>query len=145
MDLRQPVNQIFDRIFNGNDIPVNGIKRVEYGVQCRRFSASRRTGDQYHAKRPFDRLFHDLHVFLGEPQPAQPDGQALSIQNTHDDLVSERYGKNGYAKINFLAANFQFKTPVLGHMDGGDVQPGHNLDTDCHRVLVFLRDLEDIP
>ena len=84
-------------------------------------------------------------MFCGEPQPAQPDGQALSIQNTHDDLVSERYGKNGHAKIHLLAANFQFKTPVLGHMDRGDVQPGHNLDADRHRVLIFLRDLKDVP
>ena len=68
LDLVDPGQLVFDRVFDGDDVARHRVQLQKPGIERRRFAAARRAGDQHHAVRQVERA---LDAVAGYPPAAR--------------------------------------------------------------------------
>ena len=144
-NLRDPLQLVFDRILDGDDLVLDGLDLRERRVQRRGLAAAGRTRHQHHPVRFGDVLPEAAQLGLGEPEDVQPElgellAERLLVQDADDRVFPVHAGHDRHAEVDRLARHPQLEATVLRHALLRDVEFGHHLDTREDRAMELLGD-----
>ena len=140
-----PLNLVFNRIFDGDDLVFVGLDLVHRGVQRGRLAAARRSRHQHHPVRFFDIAPELAQIFLVEPDHVEGEllellAHRLFVEHAQHRVFAVNRGHDGNAEVDGAAAVLHPEAPVLGHAPLGNIELAHDLDTRNHGRVMFLAD-----
>ena len=120
---------ILHRILHRHDAFINGVDRVEKGVQRGGFARTGRPGDQHDAVRPPDDFSNGLLNLLGHAQSIQPLEHTVAGEQAQRNTLAIHRWHGGNTDINLLFLDTHIDAPILRHAFLGDVHAAHNLNS----------------
>src|SRR3989344_909150 len=83
--LHDPLQVVFDRVFDRNYLDSGPRHGLEERIECRRLTGAGRTRVQYHAVRTLDFFEEDLHEVLVETEIIKAESDRRRVEYAHDD------------------------------------------------------------
>ena len=144
-NLGDPLELVFDRILDGDDLVFLGLDLRDRGIQGGRLAASGGTGDQHHPVGLTDVAAELLQVGRVEShhfqvQLAELLAHRLLVQDAQDRILAMDRRHDGDAKVDAAALVTDPEATVLGDAAFGDVEFGHDLDPGDDGGVVLLGD-----
>ena len=144
-DLRDPVQLVFDRVFDGDDLVFVALDLAQRRVQRGRLARASRAGHQHHPVRFPDVAPEALLVRCAESDHVQ--GQLLEllahgllVQDAQHRVLAEHGGHDRHAEVNLPPLVAHPEAAVLGHAPLGDVEVAHHLDARQDGLVPVLGD-----
>ena len=134
LGLADPVDRVFDRILDRQDIALAIVEPAQRGIQRGGLARSGRPGDQDDPVGIGERAAQQLFGRRIEPEVREIEPGVLLVEQAQHHPLARAAGQRRDAHVDQLAAERQSDPPVLRHAPFGDVEPGHDLDpADQHR------------
>ena len=144
-NLRDALDLIFDRVFDGDDLVFVVLDLAHRGVERGGFAGTGGSGDQHHPVRLLD-VAAELHqVVLREAHYFERQlGELLAhrffIQHAEHGVLAVNGGHDGHAEIDQPVFVANAETAVLRDAALGDIQFAHHLDARNDGGVPVLRD-----
>ncbi len=139
-NLDDPLELIFDGIFNGDDLFFLIMNLGKRPIQGGGLAAAGRPGYQHHAVWFADHPAEPEQLTFCEPQglqgqPLEIRGDGFLVEDTDDGVLAENARHDRHAKVDRFASHPHFKAAVLGNPPLRNIQLAHDLDTGDDRAL----------
>ena len=131
-DLGDPLKLVLDGVFNSDDLVFLVLDLVERSIEGRRFSGTRRSGDQHHTVGLRDVLAESLQILRSKPdnvqiQFAKGFVYLLLVKDSDYHVLAVDRRHDGNTEINLASANHDSKTAILRYPALSNVQLRHYL------------------
>ena len=139
--LRDAVNDILHRVFAGDDLHRRIVAKIYRAIERRRFSRTRRPGNQRDARRRSE------HIFAIEAQDVRRKAKLLQadersfVEDSQDDIFAEDRRIERDANINLLLFGLDEDAAILMLAALGDIGVGQNLDARDNARRVIAREI----
>src|SRR6185369_5803296 len=135
LDLADPLDLVFDRIFDGDDVFFAGIDPVQRGVESRRLAAAGRPGHEDDAARPCQHSLQRPYAMFPQTDVGQGEDPLFLVQQAQHGPLSVVGRNDRDADIDIAAGDQHPDAAVLRQAFFGDVETGHDLDARDQRIL----------
>jgi len=129
LNLNQPVNIIFYRVFSSNNLAVNRIEFFQGRVESSGLPRAGRPGHNQNPVRLINKLADNANIPLRQPQHIQPQIYLFAVENTKHHAFAEHGRQNTHTKVHRTAADHQRDTPVLRKTTLRNIKVGHHFNS----------------
>ena len=144
LDLVDPADLVFHRVFHGDDLLVGRVDPVESPVEGGGLAASRGPRHEQDPVGLVDELLEDRKGCWGKAQAVQVDHDPLAVENTHDHALAIQDGDGRDPQVDLPLAHLEPDPAVLGQPSLGDVELRHDLHAGDDGGLEPLGDRLDV-
>ena len=128
LGLADPVDRVFHRILDREDIAGGVVQQRQAGIERGGLARAGRAGDEDDAVGLSQRRAEGLQRIRGHAQPVEGQPGLVPVQNTQHHPLAHPRRQGRDAHVQRLAPQRQRDAPVLGNAFLGDVQARHHLD-----------------
>src|SRR5262249_5091337 len=138
LDLVDPLELIFNRVFDGDDFADSVVDFVQCGVKRGGFAAAGRAGDEDDAVRQFKYATEAFQLAIVHADIQQVTQLGVLAEQTHDHCFTVKHGNHRNTNIHFAVFDANFNATVLRQSFFGDVEMTENLNArDDRRLKLF--------
>ncbi len=83
LDLIDPLQLVFDRVLDGDDLALGGVQPDQGGVQGGGLARTGGAGDQQDAVGPFEHVQQGIQACAVEAQALEVEGHGLAVEQAH--------------------------------------------------------------
>ena len=139
LPLGHPVEVVFDRVLQGDDVPLRALDLVEDRVERRGLPRAGRPHGEQHAAVPAHLRPQRHDHERGHPQGLEGAHGAVAVEHAQHALLPVLGGEGGHPEAQLHAVEQQLERAVLGHPPLGDVHLAEDLDPLHHREAELVQ------